>query len=71
MAMKTRKNKNGTVSTTGMSRDVYEAINWILLQVHGTVEYDEDMDCFSTRSNSLITFNSEDFEELNKIKWQL
>lgn len=69
--MKTKINKNGIVSITGMTKETYQAINWILSQVENTIQFDDDMDCYSTIDDGMITMNEKEYSALNEIKWKL
>ena len=69
--MKTKINKNGTVSITGMTKETYQAINWILSQVENTIQFDDDMDCYSTMDDGLITMNQQEKKALDNVKWHI
>ena len=67
--MRTRFNKNGTVTITGMSYELYSAIQDIVLSAESCFEYQDDECEYQSNDDFVCTLTREGIEELNKIKW--
>lgn len=67
--MRTKYNKNGTVSITGMSKELYCAIQDIVMSAENCFEYQECKDEYYSNDGFICTLTKERIDELNKIKW--
>ena len=69
--MKTKHNKNGTVSITCMSKDIYNFINMVLCGLQGSEIYGHVSERWYIAGEIDINFSKAEKEALDNIKWQI
>lgn len=67
--MRTRFNKNGTVTITGMSQELYSAIQDIVMSAENCFEHYIDKDEYEAHEGFICVLTRDRIKELNKIKW--
>ena len=67
--MNVKYNKDGTVSISRMSKNVYYAIKSVLSSAERTFEWDEQEEEWSSNSDFLCSLSAEEKESLDKINW--
>lgn len=67
--MNVKYNKDGTVSISRMSKNVYYAIQSVLSSAERTFEWDEQEEEWSSNSDFLCSLSAEEKEALDKINW--
>lgn len=67
--MNVKYNKDGTVSISRMSKNVYYAIQSVLSSAERTFEWDEQEEEWSSNSDFLCSLSAEEKESLDKINW--
>lgn len=70
MNMKTKINKNGTVSVYGMTMAQYNAINNILLSSEGCFDEEENGE-YKSNDDFVCTLTEEEKEAMDEIGWSL
>lgn len=69
--MRTKFNKNGTVSITGISKDAYFAIRTIVMAAQKAFDEPEDDGEYRSNEDFFCCLEEKEIEELNKIDWLL
>ena len=67
--MKIRINKNGAVSITGMNKELYDAIQDIVMSAENCFEYGTDADEYYSNDGFVCTLTKEQIKALNEVKW--
>ncbi len=69
--MKTKFNKNGTVSITGISKDAYFAIRTIVMAAQKAFDEPEEDGDYRSNDDFFCILEEKEIKELNKIDWLL
>lgn len=69
--MRTRFNKNGTVTISQMPKELYWAVLSIVASSERTFEWNEDEQEWCSNSDFLCSLSKEEKESLDKNRWAL